>query len=263
MPTKAPVRTNGVVTLTLRSPAVSVKAELGSHTTRRALFGEFLGTLLFVLFGAGVVVVTAGLLGEKLTSARLLTMALAQGIAFPLFMLAMMRISGGHLNPAVTFAAVVSREMTITRAAIYVVAQCAGAVGGAYLLTVMVPGAMQAGLGAHGVAAKVTVTGALLTEIVSTFVLVSAVLATTRGALKPASLGFLTIGVSATVASLFGTALTGASMNPARSFGPALMAGAWNHQWLFWIGPLVGALIAGLVYQFCFAADRDNRGDYS
>ena len=258
MATKAQSHANGVVTFTLRSPAVSVKDELGSHATRRALFGEFLGTLLFVLFGAGVVVATAGLLGEKLTSARLLTIALAQGMAFPLFMLAMVRVSGGHLNPAVTFAAMINREMTVTRAAIYIVAQCAGAVGGAYLLTLIVPGATQAGLGVHGVAAKVTTTGALLTEAVLTFVLVSAVLATTRGALRPASLGFLAIGLSATAGYLFGTPITGASMNPARSFGPALVAGVWTEHWLFWIGPLVGALMAGLVYEFCFSNDREN-----
>ena len=256
MPTKAISHTNGVVTVTLRSPAVSVKAELGSHATRRALVGEFLGTLLFVLFGAGVVVATAGLLAEKLTSARLLTIALAQGIAFPLFMLAMLRLSGGHLNPAVTFAAVISREMTATRAAIYVIAQCAGAVSGAFLLTLMVPGALQAGMGAHGLAGKVTVTGGLLTEIVLTFVLVSAVLATTRGALRPASVGFLAIGLAATAGYLFGTPITGASMNPARSFGPALVAGVWKEHWLFWIGPLVGAVLAGLVYEFCFSDDR-------
>lgn len=257
MPTKAPAQTNGVVTVTLRSPSVSVKAELGSHATRRAVLGEFLGTLLFVLFGAGVAVVTASLLGEKLTSARLLTLALAHGIAFPLFMLAMVRVSGGHLNPAVTFAAVINREMTVTRAAMYVVAQCAGAVGAAFLLVQMVPGAFQGGAGVHGVASKVTMTGALLTEVVLTFVLVSAVLATTRGALRPASLGFLAIGLAVTAGSLFGTAITGASMNPARSFGPALVAGVWKDQWLFWIGPLMGALLAGFVYQFCFSGERD------
>jgi glycerol uptake facilitator-like aquaporin len=123
---------------------------------------------------------------------------------------------------------------------------------------VIVPGAMQAGLGAHGVAGKVTVIGGLLTEIVLTFVLVSAVLATTRGALRPASLGFLAIGLAATAGYLFGTPITGASMNPARSFGPALVAGVWKEQWLFWIGPLVGAVLAGLVYEFCFSDERKN-----
>jgi len=258
MPTSALSHGDGTVTVTLRSPAVTVKAELASPALRRALFGEFLGTLLFALFGAGVAVGTASLLAEKLATAHLLTMALAQGMAFPLFMLAMLRVSGGHLNPAVTFAAMMNRQMSVTRAAMYVIAQCAGAVGGAGLLTLIVPGAMQAGLGAHALAARVTIAGGLLTEIVLTVVLVSAVLATTRGVLRPASLGFLAIGLSATVGYLFGTPVTGGSMNPARSFGPALVAGVWKDHWVFWVGPLIGALLAGFIYEFCFGSNAES-----
>jgi aquaporin-4 len=258
MATKTVSHTNGVVTVTLRSPAFTVKSELASGAMRRALFGEFLGTLLFVLFATGVTVVTGGLLAEKLTSARLLTIALAQGVAYPLFMLAMLRVSGGHLNPAVTFAAMVTRQLSATKAAMYVLAQCAGAVAGAFLLTLIVPGATVAGHGTHALAGKVTTAGGLLTEIVLTFVLVAVVLATTRGALRPASLGLVAVGVSATLGALLAIPVTGASMNPARSFGPALVAGVWNDHWLFWVGPLVGALLAGFVYEFCFSNDSDD-----
>jgi aquaporin TIP len=247
--------TEGMVVVKLRSPALTVKAELGSPATRKALLGEFFGSLLFVIFGAGTVVVTGGLLGERLTSARLLAVALAQGIAFSLLVLATVRLSGGHLNPAVTFAAMITRQMTATRAAIYVVSQCAGAVAGALVLTLIVPAAAQGPLGTHGLAARVTVAGGLLTEVLLTLVLVSAVLATTRGAVRSAPLGCLTIGLSATVGYLFGTAITGGSMNPARSFGPALVAGLWTDHWIFWVGPFVGAAVAGFVYEFCFSEE--------
>src|SRR2546430_13214566 len=95
----------GMVVVKLRSPATTVKPELASAEARRALLGEFLGSLLFVVLGAGTVIVTGGVLGEKLASARLLVIALAHGLAFLLLVAAMLPISGGHLNPAVTFAA--------------------------------------------------------------------------------------------------------------------------------------------------------------
>src|ERR1051325_2768593 len=101
----------GMVVLKLRSPATTVKVELASAEGRRALMGEFLGSLLFVIFGAGTVAITGGAVGERLDSARLLVIALAHGVAFMLLVAAMMPISGGHLNPAVTFAAMVGRRM--------------------------------------------------------------------------------------------------------------------------------------------------------
>jgi Major intrinsic protein len=102
-----PSQHDGAVVVTLRSPATAVKAELALPDARRALAGEFLGCLLFIVFGAGTVAVTGGLLGEKLTSARLLAIALVHGLAFALLVSAMRRVSGGHLNPAVTFAALI------------------------------------------------------------------------------------------------------------------------------------------------------------
>jgi len=250
--------TEGIVVVRLRWPAAAIKAELASAAMRRAVFAEFFGSLLFVVFGAGTVAVTGGLLGEKLTSARLLAMGLAQGITFALLVLATVRLSGGHLNPAVTFAAMITRQMSVTKATIYVIAQCAGAVAGALVLTLIVPSTAQGALGVHMLAGKVSILGALLTEILLTFGLVFAVLATTHGAVNPPTLGFLVIGLTAIVGYLFGIAITGGSMNPARSFGPALVAGVWKDHWIFWVGPLAGAAIAGVVYEFCFSHDIEN-----
>jgi MIP family channel proteins len=239
----------GMVVLKLRSPATTVKDELASAEARRALTGEFLGSLLFVIFGAGTVALTGGLLAERLDSARLLVIALAHGLAFMLLVAATLPISGGHLNPAVTFAAMVGRRMSVTKGVLYMLAQCGGAVAGALLLTLIIPAGTYGTLGANGLALRVTLGGGLMTEIVVTFMLVSAMLATTMGTSRPAALGLAAIGLTCVLAHLFAVPLTGASMNPARSFGPAFVAGSWKDQWIFWIGPLAGAALAACVHE--------------
>src|SRR5213080_326211 len=149
------VRRNGMVHFTVRAPA-TVRAELAAADTRRALLGEFLGSLLFVILGAGTVIVTGGILGEKLGSARLLVLALAQGLAFLMLVAATMPMSGGHLNPAVTFAMMIARKMNVTRGAMYMVMQCLGAVAGALVLTLIMPQGTHGNLGAHGLGGNVS-----------------------------------------------------------------------------------------------------------
>jgi len=246
----------GMVVVKLRSPATTVKQELASAEARRALTGEFLGMLLFVIFGAGTVALTGGLLAERLDSARLLVIALANALAFTLLVTATLPISGGHLNPAVTFAAMIARRMSLTKGVLYMIAQCGGAVAGALLLMLMIPSGATGNLGAHGLGLKVTMGGGMLTEIVVTFMLVSAMLATTLGTSRPAAAGMVAVGVTCLLAQLFAVPLTGASMNPARSFGPAFVTGAWKDQWLFWIGPLAGAALAACVHEFLSPHDK-------
>ena len=227
-----------------------LKAELTSRDGRRALTAEFLGTLLFVVFSAGTVSVTGGLLAERMTSARLLAVALATGVAYAVFVAAAMPISGGHLNPAVTFAAFMSKQLRVTRAALYVVAQCAGAVMGTLLLMVMIPSSMHGTLGSDTLASRVSVGGGLVTEIVLTSVLVAAVLAAARGG-SPVRLAV--VGLVVVLGQLVGAPLTGGSMNPARSFGPALLAGVWSNHWVYWLGPFIGAAVSIFVYDVCFS----------
>lgn len=241
---------SGVVVVQLRSPAMALKAELASVEGRRALAAELLGTLLFVVFSAGTVAVTGGLLAERMTSARLLAVALAHGLAYSIFVAAALPISGGHLNPAVTLAALMSKRIGAVKALMYMASQCAGAVAGALLLMVMIPASMHGTLGSDMLAARVTGAGGLVTEIVLTSVLVAAVLAAARNA-SPVRLAV--IGLVVVLGQLFGGPLTGASMNPARSFGPALVAGVWNNHWVYWLGPFVGAAVAIFIYDSCFA----------
>lgn len=225
--------------------------------TWRATVAEFIATLLFIFLGAGTVVVTGGVMNEGLTSARLVAIALAHGLAIALLVAATAKISGGHINPAVTFGALVTGKIDIAKAVMYVVAQLVGAIVGALLLKGVIPAAAQGNLGAHGLGAGVSAGGGLLAEIVLTFALVFVVFAT---AMDPKGLGHLApaaIGLTVLVDHLLGVPVTGASMNPARSFGPALVAGAWDSHWIFWIGPLIGGGLAALVYEFLFLRRRE------
>lgn len=226
-------------------------------STWRASLAEFIATLLFIFLGAGTVVVTGGLMKEGLTSARLVAIALAHGFAIALLVAATAKVSGGHINPAVTFGALITGKINVGKAVMYVVAQLVGAIVGAVLLKLVIPAAAQGNLGAHGLGAGITAGGGLLAEIVLTFALVFVVFAT---AMDPKGLGHLApaaIGLTVLVDHLIGVPVTGASMNPARSFGPALVAGAWNNHWIYWVGPLVGGALAALVYEFFFLRRKE------
>jgi aquaporin TIP len=218
----------------------------------RAALAEGIATLLFIFLGAGTVVVTGGLIKEGLTSARLVAIALAHGLAIALLVSATAKISGAHINPAVTFGAWITGKISFAKGIVYVIAQLVGAIVGALLLAAVIPAAAQGNLGAHGLGSGVTAGGGLLAEIVLTFTLVFVIFGT---AIDPKGLGQLApaaIGLTVLVDHLFGVPVTGASMNPARSFGPALVAGAWDNHWIFWVGPLVGGGLAALVYEFVF-----------
>ena len=218
----------------------------------RGAIAEFIATLLFIFLGAGTVGVTGGLLKEGLTSARLVAIALAHGLAIALLVSATAKVSGGFINPAVTFGAMITGKISAAKGMIFVVAQLVGAVIGAWLLTLVIPAAAQGNLGAHGLGAGITPAGGLVAEIVLTFALVFVVFAT---AVDPKGLGHLAplaIGFTILVDHLAGVPMTGAGMNPARSFGPALVAGAWENHWIYWIGPLIGGGVAALVYEFVF-----------
>lgn len=218
----------------------------------RTAAAEAVATLLFVFLGAGTVVVTGGLIGEAITSARLVAIALAHGLAITVLVAATAGISGGHVNPAVTFGAFLAGRISLARGALYVAAQLLGATVGALLLMAVIPAGSQGALGAHGLGPGVSPRAGLLTEAVLTFALVFVVFATALDPRGLTHLAPLAIGFTVLVDHLVGVPISGASMNPARSFGPAIAAGAWAHHWIYWIGPLLGAAIAALLYQQMF-----------
>ena len=209
------------------------------------LAAEAVGTFGFVLIGAGVVVTTAfpgagfGLMG----------IALAHALALSVMVTAMMRISGGHLNPAVTAGLLVGRRITPREAVLYVAAQLAGAVAAGFLVKALLPGgaASVVGYGVPVINGQITLGNAIAIEAVLTFLLVTAVYGTAVAKSAPAVGGF-GIGLTLFFTILVGGPLTGAALNPARAFGPAVAANAWTGHAAWWIGPILGGLVAGLLW---------------
>ncbi|MEE8301909.1 MAG: MIP family channel protein [Candidatus Tectomicrobia bacterium] len=228
------------------------RREFTSLEAWRSTLAEFIATLLFVFLGAGSVIVSGGLPNGDLDPARLVAIALAHGVAIAFLVYATANISGGHLNPAVTFAALLTKKISAARGLMFVVAQLGGAVVGALLLLATIPGAADTNLGAHALGPDVSVGMGLLMEIVITFALVFVIFATAVDPRGMGNLAPLAIGLTVLADHLLAVPITGASMNPARSFGPALVSGEWAGHWLYWAGPLLGGALAGLVYQIAF-----------
>jgi len=220
----------------------------------KAYTAEFLGTFVLCFIGAGSICADA-LTGGKL---GLVGIALAHGLALSIAITALAPFSGGHFNPAVTFGFLVTGRLPAARAGAYVLAQLLGAfVGGLLVAAAFSPDVRAAaGSGVPVPAPDVSAIKALWIEAVLTFLLVLAVWGTAVDARAPRIGGF---GIGLTVAFdiLMGGALTGASMNPARTFGPALAANIWNAHWVYWVGPLLGAAVAALLYQGFFLNAED------
>lgn len=215
---------------------------------------EFLALLLFVVFGPGVAVLT-GATDGTLTSARVLTIAASFGLAITVLVATVGHISGGHINPAVTLAALVTKRISVVNGAAYIVAQFLGAAAGAVVIAVMTPAAMGGGagngagtLGANGLAPGVSVAQGLLVEAVLTFALVFTVFGAAMDKRGVGNVAAVAVGFVVLVAHLVAIPLTGTGINPARSFGPALVAGAWDNFWVFIVGPAIGAVAAALLY---------------
>ena len=213
---------------------------------RRPIICEFLGTALLVLMGVGAAVLAGTWIGN-------LGIALAFGFALLALAYALGPISGCHVNPAVTLGFLLAKRIDIRTAGAYWVAQFLGGIGGAALvfwLAKTVPGLQtHEKMGSNGWGSRsevhISLGGAFLAEVLLTFLLVFVVLAVTH---RLALTGFdgLPIGLALAVIHLVGIPLTGTSVNPARSLGPAIFAGgaALSQLWLFIVAPLVGGAVA-------------------
>ncbi len=206
---------------------------------------EFIGTLVLVLFACG----TAAAVGCSTTDpnvAYLLT-ALAFGLVIVAMAYSIGNVSGCHINPAVSIAMLVSGKMSVKDFVGYVVAQCLGAIAGAALLGYFL--GFDCGFGANGLY-NGDVIKSLAIEVVLTFVFVLAILGVTSK-VENGKVAGLVIGLTLTLVHIFGIHFTGTSVNPARSLGPAIFAGgeALSNVWVFIVAPLVGGVLAALVYK--------------
>ena len=209
---------------------------------------EFIGTftLIFIGGGAGIAAVHYGVAGGGLVG-----VALANGLAIGIMVTNLGHISGGHFNPAITLGFVVTRRISGVLAVVYWGSQLLGATFAALILRYIF--AKQGGVTNAVPVPHIHDGKAFVLEAIMTFFLVFAVWATAvdpRGAFK--AIAGLAIGLTITIDVLVGGPVTGAAMNPARAFGPELAAHTFTGWWVYWIGPIAGALLASLLYEFLY-----------
>ena len=216
---------------------------MNPNLTKQAV-AEFIGTFALIFIGVGAIynnIPGAGV--------GLLGVALAHGLTIAVMVSATGGISGGHLNPAVTLGVLVAGKIKFLDSLVYWIAQLAGGAAAGFLL-VKLFGGNGIGIVANGtpdLGKDITPCTGILIETVLTFFLVFVVFGSAVDARAP-KIGGLAIGLTVALDILFGGPLTGGSMNPARTFGPALASGHWNNHYVYWVGPMIGGALAGLIY---------------
>ncbi len=209
---------------------------------------EFLGTLILVLFGTGIAVVSGG---------DLVATSLAFGLSIIACAYVIGNISGCHINPAVSLAMLISKKIDIKDFIFYVISQILGAIAGSAILFFILSntnlGTSALGANFYGElsANNITLVGAIVTEIVLTFVFIYTILGVTSDDDKK-NISGLIIGLTLTFVHLIGIGLTGTSVNPARSIAPAIFLGgeAFKQVWVFIVFPLVGATLAAFLFKY-------------
>lgn len=206
---------------------------------------EFIGTFVLVLFACG----TAAVVGcDAAHGSGYLLTALAFGLVIVAMAYSIGNVSGCHINPAVSIAMLVSGKMSFREFIGYVISQFLGAIAGAAVLMALV--GKDSGLGANALYDG-NIALSILVEVILTFVFVIAILGVTSKK-ENSTVSGLVIGLSLTLVHILGISFTGTSVNPARSFGPALLVGgdALKNVWVFIVAPLAGGVLAAVVYQF-------------
>ncbi len=222
----------------------------------RAYLAEAISTYGLVFFGPLSVILAIASFGEELSTQSVLFISIAHGAAIAFMVYAFGHISGAHINPAVTIPMMITRKIGITDGIGYIASQIVGAVAAAATLKAILPelGA-KVNFGTQGGPSDLingSIGSAFALEVIFTFFLVTVIFMTAVH--KKASPGWhgFTIGGMVFLLHVVGVPLTGASMNPARTFGPALMSGSWEFHWLYWAAPIVGGIIAGLIMNYLF-----------
>ncbi|MDA1296530.1 MAG: MIP family channel protein [Chloroflexi bacterium] len=229
--------------------------DLSDRDNLRAMAAELIATFMFVFVGVGAI----GAFGQLggIAGPQLLLIALAHGLGISVGVIAVGRISGAHLNPAVTIAALITGNIGLIKSVMYIVAQ----LGGAALAMVALDGIayQSANLGLQTVSPSIGTGNGFVLEVILTFFLVFVIFATAIDKRGNAVLAPLAIGGVIALDHFIAFPLTGASMNPARSFGPALIHGIWDDHWVYWAGPVAGAVLAGIAYVVVFGTAEDRR----
>lgn len=244
--------------LRTRDGAAAGEGAVDDRDLWKAALAEFLGPFTLVVAGVGAIISTQTLGG----GGNLVAVALAHGLAIALMAGALGAVSGGHFNPAVTISMIATGNIGIPKAVVYIVAQLLGAVAGAGVLTLVFPPLGDIGrnnigvnLGVPGLGPDVTVLGGVIMEAVMTFFLVLVIFGTAVDNRGPKAIAPLLIGLTITMDILLGGRITGAAMNPARAFGPEVIQQDFSVWWIYWIGPIIGGLVAALAYKYIWLDD--------
>jgi len=222
----------------------------------RAYLAEGIATYALVFFGPLSVILAISAFGEGLTTQSVLFIALAHGGAIALMIYTFGHISGAHINPAVTIPMMITKKIGIVDGIGYIASQLIGAVAAAATLKVILPelGA-KVNFGTQGGPSELlnkSISSGFAVEAILTFFLVLVIFMTAVH--KKASPGWhgFTIGGMIFLIHLVAVPLTGASVNPARTFGPALISGFWEYHWMYWAAPILGGIIAGLIMNYVY-----------
>ncbi|XP_067825249.1 aquaporin FA-CHIP-like [Heptranchias perlo] len=227
-----------------------MKEELQSESFWRALTAEFLGTAVFVFCSVGSALCWGG------QSPGTLQVALGFGLGVAAVSVFTQGVSGGQLNPAVSLALLLTLRISPLRALLYILMQGLGSIAACALLYALTPQDIRGELGLNKPSPGVTQSQALGVEIIVTFQLVMCVFAISHKKSNFEGSAHVALGASVTLGHLVAIGFTGCSMNPARSLGPAVITTNFNHHWIFWVGPLIGGIMAAIGYNLLLMPKR-------
>jgi len=226
----------------------------------RNWFAEGIATFCLVFFGPLSVILAAAAFGTGLSIEGIIMISLAHGSAIGLMVYAFGHISGAHINPAVTIPMIITKKISPADGAGYIALQLIGGIIAAFALVAILPDLGQAvnfGTQAPGELINGDPMSALWLEMIFTFFLVTTIFLTAVHKKAPAGIHGISIGGMVFLLHLVGVPLTGASMNPARTLGPAIVSGFWEFHWVYWVGPIIGGIIAGLIMNYVFVKQAE------
>lgn len=221
----------------------------------RAWLAEAIATFCLVFFGTISITLAVIAFGDGLSVPAIIMISLAHGGAIGLMVYAFGHVSGAHINPAVTIPMMITKKIGIGDGFAYIGSQLAGATIAAFVHKAILAQGAQVKYGVQTGPSELlglNVGSAFLVELILTFFLVTVIFMTAVHKKAPAGMYGLAIGGMIFLIHLIGVPLTGASVNPARTFGPAMASGFWEYHWLYWAAPIIGGIIAGVIMEYVF-----------
>ncbi|MBM3895959.1 MAG: MIP family channel protein [Thaumarchaeota archaeon] len=222
----------------------------------RAWFAEAVATYALVFFGPLSIILSVAAFGDGLSVESIIMISLGHGAVIGLMVYAFGHVSGAHINPAVTIPMIITKRIGIIDGIGYIVFQIIGGIAAAFSLKTILPEiGSKVNFGVQGGPSDLLNNDAMAglgVEIIFTFFLLTVIFMTAVHKKAAAGIHGLSIGGMVFLLHLVGVPLTGASMNPARTLGPAIASGFWEFHWIYWVGPIIGGIIGGLIMNYVF-----------